>query len=152
MGSSKSKPSLNNSEMKFFPTRAISRRNRFFSVCFLGKDDNHDVQPPPPATLLKSQTAEPLKMPTQQTFTCNRCGMIFPSDDMLFKHKAQYCVGGRDPAYANETFYSTNADRKTDPSTTFSNGYSHQTPATKVRRKQRENNELFFSSAEIRRN
>lgn len=112
-------------------------------ICFTGKNrDRNEDQPKEThksqdaqATLVKSQTTEPLKMPTEQTFTCNRCGMIFPSDEMLFKHKAQYCVGGRDPVYANDTHFSRN-DRSTYP-----NGSADRSSAAKVRRKQSERRE-----------
>ena len=123
MGSSKSKPALNTSEMKYFFFFLFFIVELIRSI-YLGKtNEEADVQQ---TTLVKSQTVEPLRMPIQQTFACDRCGMIFPSDDMLFKHKAQYCVGGRDPAYANDQFHTSN---KTDPSTN-----SHRTPATKVKK------------------
>lgn len=144
MGSSKSKPETNDSEtMKLF-SHSIDRSIDLIVILFfsisLGKDEritkeNNDVQQT--TTLLKSQTAEPLKMPIQQTFTCDRCGMIFPNDDILFKHKAQYCVGGRDPAYANEKFNTSNAERRIDP--------SNSTSAAKVKNEREKHAKCFYS-------
>ncbi|CAF1068244.1 unnamed protein product [Adineta ricciae] len=37
-----------------------------------------------------------ISMPSSQRFKCNQCGMKFPSDDNLYRHKKQFCIGVKD--------------------------------------------------------
>ena len=55
-------------------------------------------------------TEPPLKMPIQQTFKCNQCGMIFPTDEALFKHRTRFCIGLKDSGIGRQPIYSDDED------------------------------------------
>jgi hypothetical protein len=58
----------------------------------------------------KLQTNSPLKMPIQNTFQCDKCGMIFPSDEALYKHRTRFCLGVIDSDIRKKTYYSDDED------------------------------------------
>jgi len=50
------------------------------------------------------------RMSTQQKYKCDQCGMVFPSDDSLFKHKARFCIGVKDSGINRQPIYSDDED------------------------------------------
>lgn len=39
------------------------------------------------------ELTSPLKMPMSNIYKCGRCGMIFSTDEGLYKHRTRYCIG-----------------------------------------------------------
>ncbi|CAF3968571.1 unnamed protein product [Rotaria sp. Silwood2] len=83
-------------------------------------------------------TASSLKMPIQSTVKCNQCGMIFANDEVLFKHKARYCIGNRDSGIRRDPNYSDNNEinnytRENDLTNrpTFRKVVTHRSPVEK---------------------
>jgi hypothetical protein len=73
-------------------------------------------------------------MPIQKNYKCDQCGMVFPSDESLFKHKTRFCIGvkdsgiGRRPIYSDDEEIDDNASRST-----IRKVIRHQSPAERVR-------------------
>lgn len=63
------------------------------------------------------KTASSLKMPIFNTFQCHECGMIFPSDEALYKHRIRFCVGSKDSVLGRQ-LHASNPGR--------TNGYSKE--------------------------
>jgi hypothetical protein len=49
-------------------------------------------------------------MPISNTYTCNQCGMVFPSDEALFKHRTRFCIGAMDTNIGKRLYYSDDED------------------------------------------
>ncbi|UJR15900.1 hypothetical protein I4U23_002823 [Adineta vaga] len=47
-------------------------------------------------------------MPSSQKFKCNQCGMKFPSDENLYNHKKQFCIGVKDSGIGRDLIDSEN--------------------------------------------
>ncbi|CAF1256688.1 unnamed protein product [Adineta steineri] len=45
-------------------------------------------------------------MPIQHVIKCAQCGMVFPNDDALVKHKTRFCVGVKDSGIGRKVYYS----------------------------------------------
>ena len=83
-------------------------------------------------------TQSPLKMPIHQTFKCHQCGMVFSTDEALFKHRTRFCIGLKDSGIGRNLIYSDDEEM---------NGYTNrsglgkneqnQSPVNKVRFKYR---------------
>jgi late competence protein required for DNA uptake (superfamily II DNA/RNA helicase) len=84
----------------------------------------------------KLQTQSPLTMPIENTFKCDRCGMIFPTDEALFKHRTRFCIGIIDSSSGRKIYYSDDDD--INESTYLTNRSAlrkvvqHQLPVEKV--------------------
>jgi hypothetical protein len=52
------------------------------------------------------RTQSPLIMPIQQTFKCHQCGMVFPTDEALYKHRSRFCIGLKDSGVERNLYYS----------------------------------------------
>jgi hypothetical protein len=52
------------------------------------------------------QTHSPLTMPIQNTYRCAQCGMVFPTDEALFKHRTRFCIGINDLGIGRKAYYS----------------------------------------------
>lgn len=79
-------------------------------------------------------TNSPTKMPTQLKYKCDQCGMVFPSDESLFKHKTRFCIGVKDSGIGRKPVYSD--DEELDHPTTRSTRrkvIQHHSPVEKVR-------------------
>lgn len=78
----------------------------------------------------KVRLNSPLKMPIPTTFKCDQCGMVFSSDEALFKHRTRFCIGANDSNNGRKVYYSDDEDI---------NGYtsrrviSHQSPSERVK-------------------
>lgn len=73
------------------------------------------------------------EMPTYQRYKCDQCGMIFPSNESLFKHKTRFCIGVKDSGIGRQPVYSDDED--TEIHTKRSNARKvirHQSPVQKV--------------------
>jgi hypothetical protein len=81
------------------------------------------------------------RMPTQQKYKCDQCGMVFQSDDALFRHKTRFCIGVKDSGISRQPVYSDDEDHDTTRSTGRKT-VQHQTPTIKVR-SQISNNIVF---------
>ncbi|CAF1056579.1 unnamed protein product [Adineta ricciae] len=51
-------------------------------------------------------------MPSYQPIKCAQCGMTFPNDDALMKHKSKFCVGVKDSGINRK--YNPSDDERTD--------------------------------------
>jgi len=67
-------------------------------------NDNHQLSNP------RSEITSPLRMPISNTYTCNQCGMVFPSDEALFKHRTRFCIGAMDTNIGKRLYYSDDED------------------------------------------
>ncbi|CAF3829025.1 unnamed protein product [Adineta steineri] len=67
-------------------------------------------------------------MPIQQYFKCDQCGMKFPTDEALFKHKTRFCIGVKDSGIGRKFIYSD--DEGTDITT--NKNYTIQSAGTSV--------------------
>ena len=56
------------------------------------------------------QLASPLRMPSSITYKCNQCGMVFPTDEALFKHRTRFCLGAIDSNVGKRLYYSDDED------------------------------------------
>jgi len=75
-----------------------------------------------------------INMPTQQKYKCDQCGMVFPTDESLFKHKTRFCIGVKDSGIGRQPIYSD--DEEIDGYTKRSTRrkvIQHQSPLEKVR-------------------
>jgi hypothetical protein len=45
-------------------------------------------------------------MPTEQKYKCDQCGMVFPSNEALFRHKTRFCIGVQDSGIGRKPIYS----------------------------------------------
>jgi hypothetical protein len=74
-------------------------------------------------------------MSTQQKYKCDQCGMIFPSNESLFKHKTRFCIGVKDSGIGRRPIYSDDEDIQgnTQRSTTRKVVIRHHSPVEKVR-------------------
>lgn len=73
-------------------------------------------------------------MPTQQKFRCDQCGMAFPSDESLFKHKTRFCIGVKDSGINRHPVYSDDEDYVNQSKRTITQKVvQHQTPIEKKR-------------------
>jgi len=73
-------------------------------------------------------------MSTQLKYKCDQCGMVFPSDESLFKHKTRFCIGVKDSGIGRRPAYSD--DEESDDHTKRSTARKvirHQSPVEKVR-------------------
>jgi len=43
---------------------------------------------------------------TQKKLKCDQCGMVFPSDRALYKHKRRFCIGVKDSGIGRKPIYS----------------------------------------------
>lgn len=66
-------------------------------------DENNNFNP-------KLQLTSSLTMPMQITFKCDRCGMIFPTDEALYKHRTRFCIGAVDSGIGRKVYYSDDED------------------------------------------
>lgn len=87
---------------------------------------NRPLSPPP----LRLEYQD--KMPTQQKYKCDQCGMVFPSDDSLFRHKTRFCIGVKDSGIGRQPVYSDDEEIETKRST-GRRTIQHQSPVEKVR-------------------
>jgi hypothetical protein len=73
-------------------------------------------------------------MPTQHKYKCDQCGMVFPTDESLFKHKTRFCIGVKDSGIGRQPIYSDDEeiDEYSKRSTTRK-VIQHQSPIEKVR-------------------
>lgn len=72
-------------------------------------------------------------MPIQQKFRCDQCGMAFPSDESLFKHKTRFCIGVKDSGINRHPVYSDDEDYVNQSKRTITQKVvQHQTPIEKV--------------------
>lgn len=49
-------------------------------------------------------------MSTPARYKCDQCGMVFPSNDALFKHKTRFCIGVKDSGINRQPVYSDDED------------------------------------------
>ncbi len=56
------------------------------------------------------QITSPLRMPISNTYQCNQCGMVFPTDEALFKHRTRFCIGTMDSNIGKRLDYSDDED------------------------------------------
>ncbi|CAF3532536.1 unnamed protein product [Rotaria sordida] len=49
-------------------------------------------------------------MLNQRKYKCDQCGIIFPSDEGLFKHKTRFCIGVKDSGIGRKPIYSDDED------------------------------------------
>ena len=75
-----------------------------------------------------------MNVPTQQKYKCDQCGMVFPSDDSLFKHKTRFCIGVKDSGINRQPVYSDDEENH-NPTKRFNQRkvIRHQSPVEKVR-------------------
>lgn len=96
---------------------------------------------PQPTTILERPRTlfnypNSIKMPTQLKYKCDQCGMIFPTDESLFKHKTRFCIGVKDSGIGRKPVYSDEEDIDNDNNTTRTSRKKvirHQSPVEKVR-------------------
>jgi hypothetical protein len=93
----------------------------------------------PPLTLpVLKRSISPINIPstdmlTHQKYKCDQCGMIFPSNESLFKHKTRFCIGvkdsgiGRQPVYSDDEQIEDHTKRST-----VRKIVRHQSPIQKV--------------------
>ncbi|CAF3588201.1 unnamed protein product [Rotaria socialis] len=67
----------------------------------------------------------PLTMPIQPTYRCNYCGMVFTSDEALYKHRTRFCVGNPDASIRRNP---NNLNNGTNGTTFMSENYSNSQP------------------------
>jgi hypothetical protein len=73
-------------------------------------------------------------MPTQQKYKCDQCGMIFPSNESLFKHKTRFCIGVKDSGIGRKPVYSDDEDIQGNTQrSTIRKVIRHHSPVEKVR-------------------
>lgn len=53
-------------------------------------------------------TGPQLEMPFQSTFQCSQCGIVFPTDEALYKHRLRFCVGNPEAGIRKHPTYLTN--------------------------------------------
>ena len=85
------------------------------------------------STVRPIQTTSPLIMPILQTFKCDQCGMVFPTDESLFKHRTRFCIGVRDSGIGRQLYYTD--DEQTNAHTnrsTFTKFIQPQSASEKV--------------------
>jgi hypothetical protein len=79
---------------------------------------------------------------TQENFKCDQCGIVFPSDRALYKHKRRFCIGvkdsgiGRKPIHSDdEEIDNTNSHRYNNHTkqSAVKNIIPHQSSVEKVR-------------------
>jgi len=79
---------------------------------------------------------------TQKKLKCDQCGMVFPSDRALHKHKRRFCIGvkdsgiGRNPIYSDDEEIDNTTSRRYNNHTKQSavkNIIPHQSSLAKVR-------------------
>lgn len=63
--------------------------------------------PPPPAPPIVEY---PSTMMSYQKYKCDQCGMVFPSNESLFKHKTRFCIGVKDSGIGRQPVYSDDED------------------------------------------
>ncbi|CAM4854625.1 unnamed protein product [Rotaria socialis] len=105
---------------------------------------NRPVSPEQP--ILDSDSSH--SMSTQNKYKCDQCGIVFASNDALYKHKARFCIGVKDSGIGREPIYSDDEDIEGDSANYASNGFTKKGPAKKViqhqsprKKKQQEVNE-----------
>ncbi|CAF2370922.1 unnamed protein product [Rotaria sp. Silwood2] len=49
-------------------------------------------------------------MLTQRKYKCDQCGIVFPLDEALFKHKTRFCIGVKDSGIGRKPVYSDDED------------------------------------------
>ena len=64
----------------------------------------------PRSSRLYSYVDYPTPMPTDRKSKCDQCGMVFPSNDALFKHKTRFCIGVKDSGIGRKPVYSDDDD------------------------------------------
>ncbi|CAF1028852.1 unnamed protein product [Rotaria sp. Silwood1] len=103
MGSSGSKQSYDVSD---YQPRQIFTDPSSYNI---DKNEHYSNDILQPATR-QFHPAAPLIMPIQSTVKCNQCGMIFANDEVLFKHKARFCIGNKSSDIRRKPNYLDNAE------------------------------------------
>jgi len=86
----------------------------------------------PQSSNRKFQTQSPLTMPIENTFKCDRCEMIFPTDEALFKHRTRFCIGIIDSGTGRKIYYSDDEDINESNRSTLKKIVKNQLPIEKV--------------------
>ena len=79
-------------------------------------------------------------MPIQPTFKCNQCGMIFPTDEALFKHRTRFCIGLKDSGNGRRVYYSDDEE---------TNGYTNRPRFRKIEQIESPAEKVSFSYIKI---
>lgn len=83
--------------------------------------------PPPPIV------EYPKAMTSYQKYKCDQCGMVFPSNESLFKHKTRFCIGVKDSGIGRQPVYSDDEDLENQTRrSTVRKVVRHQSPPAPV--------------------
>ena len=97
-----------------------------------------DPPPSPPqqhVTILPNieQIEYPITMNSYQKYKCDQCGMVFPSNDALFKHKTRFCIGVKDSGIGRQPVYSDDEELENQTRrSTVRKVVRHHSPVEKV--------------------
>jgi hypothetical protein len=105
-------------------------------------DSEQQWDPPPALPVLKRPRSRvnfstPIfyskDMPTYQKYKCDQCGMIFPSNESLFKHKTRFCIGVKDSGIGRQPVYSDDEEAENHTKrSTVRKIIRHRSPVEKV--------------------
>lgn len=70
----------------------------------------------------------PRIMSAQDRFKCDQCGIVFPSNEALFKHKTRFCIGVKDSGIGRDPIYSDDEDKVDNKTPRRDNGYTRKSP------------------------
>ncbi|CAF0792235.1 unnamed protein product [Rotaria sp. Silwood1] len=68
-------------------------------------------------------------MSNQRKYKCDQCGIVFPSDEALFKHKTRFCIGVKDSGIGRKPVYSD--DEEIDNNSSYED-YNDNKKPTKI--------------------
>lgn len=93
---------------------------------------NFIPDPPQHVTILPTieQVEYPITMASYQKYKCDQCGMVFPSNEALFKHKMRFCIGVKDSGIGRQPVYSDDEELENQ---TRRSTVRHHSPVEKVR-------------------
>ena len=85
---------------------------------------------------------------TDLKYKCDQCGMVFPSNENLFKHKTRFCIGVKDSGIGRKPVFSDDEESNDLPYTTRKKVIRHQSPPKRVR-SMRKNYSLMISRISV---
>lgn len=75
----------------------------------------------------------PITMTSYQKYKCDQCGMVFPANEALFKHKMRFCIGVKDSGIGRQPVYSDDEELENQTQrSTVRKVVRHHSPVEKV--------------------